>query len=221
MSPSGTCWHDKAISVRIGKSLARGEKIDAQSGCIRRGDSRHWHSVWRALAQTGQRDRWSRSSSRSARRRPAGRRGSRKARTQLTADDVNAWLDGFMPYALGKGDIPGAVVVVVKDGQVLTERGYGYADVAKKTQGRSEDDAVPARLDLQAVHLDRGDAAGRAGQGRPRRRRQQVPRFQDSALRGQADHPPQPHDPHAGLRGAGQGPDHARPEATTCRSTRS
>ena len=39
-----------------------------------------------------------------------------------------------MPYAIGKGDIPGAVVVVVKDGQVLTERGYGYADVAKKTK---------------------------------------------------------------------------------------
>ena len=52
----------------------------------------------------------------------------------LTADDVNAWLDGFMPYALAKGDIPGAVVVVVKDGQVLTERGYGYANVAKKTK---------------------------------------------------------------------------------------
>src|SRR3954467_8192485 len=52
----------------------------------------------------------------------------------LSADDVNTWLDGYMPYAIGKGDIPGAVVVVVKDGQVLTERGYGYADVAKKTK---------------------------------------------------------------------------------------
>ncbi|HEX3676159.1 MAG TPA: serine hydrolase [Sphingomicrobium sp.] len=50
----------------------------------------------------------------------------------LRADDVNAWLDGFMPYAIARGDIPGAVVVVVKDGQVLTERGYGYANVAKK-----------------------------------------------------------------------------------------
>ena len=50
----------------------------------------------------------------------------------LTVQDVNAWLDGFIPYAIGRGDIPGAVVVVVKDGQVLTERGYGYADVAKK-----------------------------------------------------------------------------------------
>jgi CubicO group peptidase (beta-lactamase class C family) len=52
----------------------------------------------------------------------------------LTAEDVNAWLDGFMPYAIARGDIPGAVVVVVKDGQVLTEKGYGYANVAKKTK---------------------------------------------------------------------------------------
>jgi CubicO group peptidase (beta-lactamase class C family) len=50
----------------------------------------------------------------------------------LTADDLNGWLDGYMPYAIGKGDIPGAVVVVVKDGQILTSRGYGYADVAKR-----------------------------------------------------------------------------------------
>ena len=28
---------------------------------------------------------------------------------------------------------PGAVVAVVKDGQILTERGYGYSDVAKRT----------------------------------------------------------------------------------------
>ncbi|HWE44692.1 MAG TPA: serine hydrolase domain-containing protein [Caulobacteraceae bacterium] len=48
----------------------------------------------------------------------------------LTAEDANAWLDGYVPYALKSGDIPGAVVVVVKDGQVLTERGYGFADVA-------------------------------------------------------------------------------------------
>jgi len=38
----------------------------------------------------------------------------------------------FHEYAIARGDIPGAVVVVVKDGQVLTEKGYGYANVAKK-----------------------------------------------------------------------------------------
>ena len=47
----------------------------------------------------------------------------------LTKVDVDAWLDGLMPYALKRGGIPGAVVVVVKDGQPLTQRGFGYADV--------------------------------------------------------------------------------------------
>ena len=55
------------------------------------------------------------------------------ASPQLTPADVEAWLDGYMPYAIRTGDIAGAVVVVVKDGQVLTQRGYGYADVALRT----------------------------------------------------------------------------------------
>jgi CubicO group peptidase (beta-lactamase class C family) len=50
----------------------------------------------------------------------------------LTKADVDAWLDGYMPYALKAGAIPGAVVVVVKDGHPLTMRGYGYSDL--KTQ---------------------------------------------------------------------------------------
>lgn len=52
---------------------------------------------------------------------------------QLTAADLSAWLDGFIPHALGRADIPGAVVVVVKDGKPLIERGYGYADVSERT----------------------------------------------------------------------------------------
>ena len=50
----------------------------------------------------------------------------------LTAGDLDAWLDGYMPYALHSGDIAGAVLTVVKDGRLLTARGYGYADVARK-----------------------------------------------------------------------------------------
>ena len=50
----------------------------------------------------------------------------------LTKADVDAWLDGFLPYALRTADIPGAVVVIVKDGQILDARGFGYADVAKR-----------------------------------------------------------------------------------------
>jgi CubicO group peptidase (beta-lactamase class C family) len=51
---------------------------------------------------------------------------------QLTPADLEAWLDGFIPYALADGNVAGAVVVVVKDGQVLFQKGYGYADVEKK-----------------------------------------------------------------------------------------
>lgn len=50
----------------------------------------------------------------------------------LSKDDAEAWLDGYMPYALQRGGVAGAVVVIVKDGQVLLQKGYGYADVAKQ-----------------------------------------------------------------------------------------
>jgi CubicO group peptidase (beta-lactamase class C family) len=50
----------------------------------------------------------------------------------LTHADVDSWLDGFVPYAIDTADVAGAVVVVVKDGAVLTERGYGYSDVAAR-----------------------------------------------------------------------------------------
>ncbi len=48
----------------------------------------------------------------------------------LTQADADAWLDGFLPFALARGDIAVAAVVIVKDGAVLTARGYGLADVA-------------------------------------------------------------------------------------------
>ena len=51
----------------------------------------------------------------------------------LTADDAEAWLDGYMPFAMQRAGIPGGVVAVVKDGRLLLEKGYGLADVAGKT----------------------------------------------------------------------------------------
>jgi CubicO group peptidase (beta-lactamase class C family) len=51
----------------------------------------------------------------------------------LNRADVEAWLDGFLPYALEKGKIPGAVVVVVNGDGVVLQKGYGYSDVAKRT----------------------------------------------------------------------------------------
>ena len=52
----------------------------------------------------------------------------------LTRADVDAWLDGVMAGALEQQRIAGATVAVVKDGQVLTLRGYGYADTGSDTK---------------------------------------------------------------------------------------
>ncbi len=46
----------------------------------------------------------------------------------LQQADLDAWLDGFLPYALETANIRGAVVVVVKNGEILTQRAFGYAD---------------------------------------------------------------------------------------------
>ena len=55
-----------------------------------------------------------------------------EAPRELTQSDADAWLDGFMPFTLESNDIAGAVVVIVKDGRVLTQRGFGYADKAAR-----------------------------------------------------------------------------------------
>jgi CubicO group peptidase (beta-lactamase class C family) len=47
----------------------------------------------------------------------------------FTPDSVAAFSDGVMPAGIAQGDIAGAVVVVVKDGKVLFQKGYGVADV--------------------------------------------------------------------------------------------
>lgn len=51
---------------------------------------------------------------------------------ELTATDLEAFLDGLLPAQLEREDIAGAVVAVVKDGRVLLAKGYGLSDVAKR-----------------------------------------------------------------------------------------
>ena len=57
---------------------------------------------------------------------------------ELTAADLEAFLDGVVPLQLQREDIAGAVVLVVKDGKVLFGKGYGYSDVAKKTPATTD-----------------------------------------------------------------------------------
>ena len=51
---------------------------------------------------------------------------------ELTAQDLEAFLDGIVPLQLAREDIAGATVSVVKDGKLLFAKGYGYADYEKK-----------------------------------------------------------------------------------------
>lgn len=52
---------------------------------------------------------------------------------ELTATDVEIFLDGIMPSQLQREDIAGAVIAVVKDGKVIFAKGYGFSDVEKRT----------------------------------------------------------------------------------------
>ena len=51
---------------------------------------------------------------------------------ELTAEDLHAFLDGLVPYAIHRGDIAGATFSVVKDGRMIFADGYGYSDLAHK-----------------------------------------------------------------------------------------
>lgn len=51
---------------------------------------------------------------------------------EMTAADVESFLDGIVPLQLKRNDIAGATVAVVKDGKLLFAKGYGYADVKNK-----------------------------------------------------------------------------------------
>ena len=58
---------------------------------------------------------------------------------ELTAADVETFLDGLVPLQLKRDDIAGATVAVVKDGKLLFAKGYGYADVEKKKPVSAQD----------------------------------------------------------------------------------
>jgi CubicO group peptidase (beta-lactamase class C family) len=47
----------------------------------------------------------------------------------LERADLEAFFDGIIPLQLERSDVAGASVLVMKDGQVLLEKGYGYADL--------------------------------------------------------------------------------------------
>lgn len=50
----------------------------------------------------------------------------------LEKADLEAFFDGIVPLQMGRSDVAGAVVLVMKNGQVLLKKGYGYSDLKKK-----------------------------------------------------------------------------------------
>jgi CubicO group peptidase (beta-lactamase class C family) len=50
----------------------------------------------------------------------------------LEHNDLEAFFDGVIPLQLERSDVAGASVLLMKDGQVLLQKGYGYADLSKK-----------------------------------------------------------------------------------------
>jgi CubicO group peptidase (beta-lactamase class C family) len=50
----------------------------------------------------------------------------------LTPSDLETFFDGILPLQLERSDVAGASVLVIKDGNVLLQKGYGYADLKSK-----------------------------------------------------------------------------------------
>jgi len=54
------------------------------------------------------------------------------AQPALDPKDIAAFLDGLVPLQIEQNDIAGATISIIKDGQVIFAKGYGYADVKAK-----------------------------------------------------------------------------------------
>jgi len=59
---------------------------------------------------------------------PAAKTGAH----EMTTEDLQAFFDGMVPYALHSADIAGATFAIVKDGKIIFAQGYGYADIKTK-----------------------------------------------------------------------------------------
>ncbi|HTQ60270.1 MAG TPA: serine hydrolase [Candidatus Solibacter sp.] len=51
----------------------------------------------------------------------------------LEKADLEAFFDGLVPLQMERSDVVGATVLVMKDGQELLKKGYGFSDLAKKS----------------------------------------------------------------------------------------
>lgn len=65
------------------------------------------------------------------------------AQTAMTTEDLGTFFDEHAAREMKKADVAGAAIVIVKDDKVLFARGYGYADVERKTPVSTGDTLFP------------------------------------------------------------------------------
>jgi CubicO group peptidase (beta-lactamase class C family) len=58
---------------------------------------------------------------------------SQPAAHPLEKADLAAFFDGLVPLQMERSDVAGATVLVMKDGQEILKKGYGYSDITKKS----------------------------------------------------------------------------------------
>lgn len=78
----------------------------------------------------------------------AGHTGAASTPT-LDRTDLQRFVDRYVRQSMAASHVPGAVVAVVKDGRVLIARGYGYADLARRTP------VVPGRTLFRVASLSK------------------------------------------------------------------
>ena len=130
---------------------------------------------------------------------PGGRAPSVSRMSNL--DDVQAWIDEQLPALLEKYDVPAAAWA-----RPRRRRGRRRRRRRPQQGHRRRGDArlgLPDRLDHQALDQHAGHAAGRRGQGRPRRADPHLPAGVPDRRRGgrRADHRAPAAQPHRRLRG--------------------
>ncbi|WP_159102374.1 serine hydrolase domain-containing protein [Caldalkalibacillus mannanilyticus] len=52
----------------------------------------------------------------------------------ITTENVTAFADDYFSEAMEKNHVPGAVIIVVKDNEVIYEKGFGYANLESNTE---------------------------------------------------------------------------------------
>jgi len=85
----------------------------------------------------------------------------------MTADDLSAYLDGLIPMQLKRENIAAPRSSSSRMARSWLKRDMGLP--MSRRGRRLRRNPVPSRIDFQALHLDRRNAASRTGQNRPRR----------------------------------------------------